>query len=97
MQPTSHSIYLKFIVILSAHLRPRLSSDPFPSGSPTNVFHPFHISHMSAPYPSDLILQDLITLIIPGAMRFLIASRLEQLLDPSSNAGWSGQECEDDH
>jgi hypothetical protein len=56
----SRPIYLRFILILSTHLRLCVPSGLFPSGFPTNILYAFRFS-IRATCPAHLILLDLIT------------------------------------
>jgi len=67
MQSTRNkTISLRFIVILTSHLRLNFPRDLFPSGSTLKILHIFIISSMRATCPSQPILLDLITLRIFG-------------------------------
>jgi hypothetical protein len=46
----SHSISVRYILILSGHLRLGLPSDLFPSGYPTNILYAFLSSPICATY-----------------------------------------------
>jgi hypothetical protein len=80
---TSHVITLRYILILSSHLRLGLSSGLYPSIFPTQISHSFLPSLIRVPCSAHLILLDLITLIFvkllimqpsPASRHFLLLS-----------------------
>jgi hypothetical protein len=55
IHPTSSdTMSLRSILILFSHLRPRLRSDPIPSGFPTKFMYEFLVSLMHATHPTNL-------------------------------------------
>jgi hypothetical protein len=58
--------YLRYILILSTHLRLGLHSGLSPTGFPTNILHAFLLNTIRSICPVHLILIDLITLIELG-------------------------------
>jgi len=75
----SHTVSLRFLLILSSSLRLVFPNGRFPSGFPTKISYAFRISPMRAPCPFH-ILFDLITLIIYDETYKLWRSSLCSLL-----------------
>jgi hypothetical protein len=71
-----HSIPLRAILLLSAHLRLYPPSGLFPFGFPSNILHAFLFSPIQATCPSHLIILDLVILIIFGEENKLLSSTL---------------------
>jgi hypothetical protein len=79
---TSHTIYLRSILMLSYHLRLGLRSGFFPSWLPAKIFYAFLISPIRGTCPAHHSLLDLIMLIIFGEAHKLFSSSLYSLLQP---------------
>jgi hypothetical protein len=80
----SHPITLRYILILSFHLRLDLPCGHFPSGFPTKILYAFLVSPMCITCRTHLIFLDFISLIILGKSYKVLSSSLCNLLQPSA-------------
>jgi hypothetical protein len=90
----SQPISLRFILILSTHLRLGLHCGLFPSGFATNILYAF-ISLIRVTYPAHLTLLDLIILIILGEEYKLrsFTYRNPVIKYYPAKSGWNDNSC----